>query len=725
MAGSRRQLSWRARHRSIKLKEGSKKVAVTCLGDLLTTKLIPIKFTFFIIMGATSCLSYVTLQMKALGLTVEEAGIIYSITPIIPIFAPFFAGIIADKLGNFRLFLAMTVALSGLSALIFLVIPPARTTPKYSPKLSFSLTCQGNFILTPNMANENCKFYNKTVIINTLNVNKCGYQCDSPVLAYPENLHKKMNKLKFRLDEGKTVRYICEIDGKVPQTAQKCFRTNLNKTKAYENMPETYKMRNVILGLTSIDLRNPRVEVASNQYTMAAEDLKAFECTKGKIPKTVSLTKISFGGETDLDPKAEPEKVACHLHCEASVPHNLTCEDRPHSIEHNVAFSFWLYVVARIINTVMIGLTYTLFESAVVAVLKEYGYDYGLQRVYGSVGAMVFAPLTGFLIDEFGKGGSHTDYYISFLFYCALKIFCALLLLTVNLDFKAPSPSICRNIGSLLRNIEVPPLIFSVVISGMCYGYIENFLPWHLRDMKASNWLIGLTTTVASVSAIPFLMLSGPICAKFGHVQAIVFGLVCYAIRGIGYSLLKDPWWCLPIEILEGATTGLLLASAIIYAARLSNRYNVGTLQGILAAAHYGIGKSLGSLLGGYLMERLKAPATFQIFSGIALTAGFAYYLVLKLLLQPRQARRDKRIQEIMAMPVKTITHEELERSRSLQRYHRRRRNSFPDVEKAIENGVAQDVKENETLNETQVTVISPDVSQMEDPTIESEREHK
>ena len=31
--------------------------------------------------------------------------------------------------------------------------------------------------------------------------------------------------------------------------------------------------------------------------------------------------------------------------------------------------------------------------------LKEYGNNYDMQRVYGSIGGMVFAPLTGYLID--------------------------------------------------------------------------------------------------------------------------------------------------------------------------------------------------------------------------------------------------------------------------------------------------------------------------------------
>ena len=61
-----------------------------------------------------------------------------------------------------------------------------------------------------------------------------------------------------------------------------------------------------------------------------------------------------------------------------------------------------------------------------------------------------------------------------------------------------------------------------------------------------------------------------------------------------GYSLISNPYWALPFEVLEGVTTGLLVASAIIYGAKLSNKSNIGTMQGILATSHYGFGKIRG-----------------------------------------------------------------------------------------------------------------------------------
>ena len=50
-----------------------------------------------------------------------------------------------------------------------------------------------------------------------------------------------------------------------------------------------------------------------------------------------------------------------------------------------------------------------LFEGAVVAIIKEHGGDYGLQKIFGTMGAVVFGPLSGALIDLEQKKTNYQD----------------------------------------------------------------------------------------------------------------------------------------------------------------------------------------------------------------------------------------------------------------------------------------------------------------------------
>lgn len=43
-----------------------------------------------------------TIHMKSLGMSVQETAVIYGVFPLFAIVAPYTMGMIADKLGNFK-----------------------------------------------------------------------------------------------------------------------------------------------------------------------------------------------------------------------------------------------------------------------------------------------------------------------------------------------------------------------------------------------------------------------------------------------------------------------------------------------------------------------------------------------------------------------------------------------------------------------------------------------
>lgn len=45
---------------------------------------------------------FIPIHMKSLGMSLEEIGAVYATSSVCAILAPFFAGIVADKLGNFK-----------------------------------------------------------------------------------------------------------------------------------------------------------------------------------------------------------------------------------------------------------------------------------------------------------------------------------------------------------------------------------------------------------------------------------------------------------------------------------------------------------------------------------------------------------------------------------------------------------------------------------------------
>jgi hypothetical protein len=56
------------------------------------------------------------------------------------------------------------------------------------------------------------------------------------------------------------------------------------------------------------------------------------------------------------------------------------------------------------------GTAFAMFEGAVIAILREQNADYGLQRIYATIGGMISSPLSGLLIDYASRGKGYTDF---------------------------------------------------------------------------------------------------------------------------------------------------------------------------------------------------------------------------------------------------------------------------------------------------------------------------
>lgn len=63
-----------------------------------------------------------------------------------------------------------------------------------------------------------------------------------------------------------------------------------------------------------------------------------------------------------------------------------------------------------------------------------------------------------------------------------------------------------------------------------------------------------------------------------------------FAVRFFLYSIITNPFWVLPVELLNGLPFALAFLAAVSYAADLVSVGVEGTLQGIVGTALLGIG---------------------------------------------------------------------------------------------------------------------------------------
>lgn len=563
--------------------------------DFTKKEFAPIKLLFFLIYGASMAMfPFLTLQARSLGITEKELGIVYAFTPVIAIIGPPLTGMIADKIGNFKVFLSFTMAASGGAALVFSAVPAARIHHALPEVLPYTVTCGGSEGSRLALQEPfQCDFLADLDIV-LFNVTSCE-PCRSDGLTDSE-LHLVTTPCPGGLETN------CEISlppGVSPVLAARVPREDANAS-----------------ALEPLDWTCP-----------------------GPVEQGIPLdtdTKSAY----DVASSTTSASNDCRLRCAAEVRRVDLCSNDKTTEVLKPMVTFWCYLLVRVLNGLTLATSFTLFDGATMAVLKEHKGDYGLQRLYGNIGAIVITPLSGVLIDVFSEMYGSQDYRPAFYLYCGLKIIAAVVIIFLSLDFRQPSNQVFSDFKTLIRKPEILTFLFVMMISGTCFGLLDTFLFWLLQDLGAKKFLMGITVTVGSIAGVPTLIASGWIMGKLGHANTIILGYAFYVIRMFGYSFIQNPWWCMPFEVLECFTVSLMGAAAVSYASELATPSTLATLQGLYGGIHYGVGRGLGSLLGGFMIGPLGIRNTFRLMGILCAVTCITYFIVNHIFFRKLQNQR-------------------------------------------------------------------------------------
>ncbi|XP_077263889.1 uncharacterized protein LOC143898355 [Temnothorax americanus] len=673
--------------------------------DFRQKELMPLKLIFFIHASTLYVLyPYLTIHMRELGINVEETAIMSSITPLVAIVMPPLAGMLADRIGNFRILLSIFSTFGGLAALLLLLVPIGRVTVDFPERIVMDLGCEGrNGSLLHTMSQAHpCEMQLESEI--AVKVESCGFVCRVETnnetdrgLILRSRLYT-VRHLNFQTGVNTSYKYIVAQSDLSTSTSQQedikerrqlrnneFFKTTIRRVskthyffptdqlfsfsctspsghvqdtdnftieashkmhrnytscafdsliKSKDNINRTinyhsYKSKMKSLKQDEEDLQEERQRYLTEEMSWAGGDFRRSICNDpDSTDNQITIHMRLYDHEANLE---ATERVLsaneCKKKCIVTLPRNAMCTNMNMEIEYNIKLTFWLYLGIRVFIGIIGGTSFAMFEGAVIAILREQEADYGLQRIYGSIGGMISSPLSGILIDYASRGKGYTDFRPAFYLYAALKLGSGVLMLLINLEFKAPARNVVRDVLTVLRNIETAVLFLACFILGTAWGYIESFLFWLIQDLGGSRSLMGITVAVGGIAGIPLLALSGPIISKIGHANVLFIGFVFYAIRLVGYSLIYDPWLTLIFEALESVTTSLSFTAAVTYAAKLSTTSTDSSIQGLLGGIYYGVGKGSGSLIGGYLIKYFGTRPTYRIFAVVTLVTGIIYFI--------------------------------------------------------------------------------------------------
>ena len=483
--------------------------------DMKKTHLLWVKIIFLFQSASLITLyPYLTIHMRSLGFSIEDTAVVNSAVPVADIFGPPIAGLLADKIGNSRIFMGVITFLNGAASLLLLFIPPV--------KQRVNLCCNN--------------------IADTIS-------CD---LLLP-------------------------------------FQSEITNSSSS----------------TTIFCPTPNGTVSLEAFT-------------------------SNNNNSTVD-------SSCTLNCHQSV--TVQGED------WMTSFAFYLGV--RVLLDILRASSLMLFEGAVVVIIKEHGGDYGLQKLFGTAGAVIFGPLAGKVIDlaSSASASQEEDYTGIFILYFILRLMASVFILKLTLDFKPPAKKVFKDLSKVLLRVQVLIYLFAFMVAGLLWGFLETFLFWYMEDLGATKFLMGISLAVGTLAGVPLTIFSRLLIRKLGHHVIVVTALSLYSLRMLGYSLIHLPELSLLFELVKPACTTLLLISAMNFVKDVSPMTTTASMEGIFGSLYFGVGRGLGGLVGAYIWEAFGARATFRIFSCIAIGSAVVYLTVVlvrkrlmshKFVLQPK-----------------------------------------------------------------------------------------
>jgi MFS transporter, PPP family, 3-phenylpropionic acid transporter len=269
---------------------------------------------------------------------------------------------------------------------------------------------------------------------------------------------------------------------------------------------------------------------------------------------------------------------------------------------------FWLFCVMAALS-LFTSSTMPLAESLTMAHLgkSQKEQDYSRIRMWGSFGFIVASIFLGYLIDL---------YSIHVLLWFLLAVQLALWMLTFRLpDIQiAPHAHDHFSIWQVLKQPNVIALLVGCAMMVTAHGVLYNFYSIYLSNHGYSKGLIGWLWSVGVICEVGVFMLMPRLLARFSLKYILMTSLLLAVIRFaiIGYAI-DYLWWMVFAQMLHAATFGSFHVASIHVVTLFFNGRHQAKGQAIYNSVAYGIGGTIGGVMGGFALENLGGQMTFML----------------------------------------------------------------------------------------------------------------
>ncbi|XP_034936682.1 major facilitator superfamily domain-containing protein 6 isoform X2 [Chelonus insularis] len=178
------------------------------------------------------------------------------------------------------------------------------------------------------------------------------------------------------------------------------------------------------------------------------------------------------------------------------------------------------------------------------------------------------------------------------------------------------------------KDLKCASFLFVAWFMGFGIGLIFTFLFWHLQDYDGTPILFGIASVINHISEIFAYFFSFKLIRQIGHVKVLCLGLGGNILRFLYISWLRNPWWVLPFEFIQGITHAAVWAACCSYVAHNTPQQLRSSAQGVLQGLHHGLGRGCGAVIGGMFVASYGSKATFRAYGLICAVVLVAFIFI-------------------------------------------------------------------------------------------------
>ena len=274
-----------------------------------------------------------------------------------------------------------------------------------------------------------------------------------------------------------------------------------------------------------------------------------------------------------------------------------------------------------------------LSDNATLQVLGDNRDMYGRQRLGGTVGYALAAPLAGQLVQSYGLAAAFWG--------CAVMYLCAFLasqkLWSRPMPLSAAAPvhqneAVRGGVRLLMTNPRWLLFLVAAFAGGMAAAATNSYLFPYLRELGANESTMGIALTIGTVLEMPMLFFGNRLLRWLKAYPLFLAALTIYAGRLLLMAAASTTLQALLIQLLNGLCFPVMWLAGVAFADESAPSGLGATAQGLFGAAMFGVGTAIGGFVGGTLLVSVGAHRLFLVFGLVVLTVVAVVALAGRLL---------------------------------------------------------------------------------------------